>query len=146
MFLSRIRKENLSNLTYISPSVLWRPTTASLLQPYPLIISFPPHNYRQCRPSFLNPTAHFPHLNYTTPLPKIVEQIVNILPPTSLSISLSIPKPISNPPSPPFMQQPSTQITIFSQPCPVKFNLFLRTHNFSHKSIRKCEKHSQKFL
>ena len=45
-----------------------------------------------------------------------------------------------------FMQQPSAQITIFSQPCPVKFNLFLRTHNFSHKSIRKCEKHSQNFF
>ena len=44
------------------------------------------------------------------------------------------------------MQQPSAQITIFSQPCPVKFNLFLRTHNFSHKSIRKCEKPSQNFL
>lgn len=44
------------------------------------------------------------------------------------------------------MQQPSVQITIFSQPCPVKFNLFLRTHNFSHKSIRKCEKPSQNFL
>ena len=53
---------------------------------------------------------------------------------------------ISNPQSPPFMQQPSAQITIFSQPCPVKFNLFLRTHNFSHKSIRKCEKHSQNFF
>ena len=53
---------------------------------------------------------------------------------------------ISNPQSPPFMQQPSAQIIIFSQPCPVKFNLFLRTHNFSHKSIRKCEKHSQNFF
>ena len=65
MFLSRIRKENLSNVTYISPSVLWRPTTAS----------------------FLNPTAYFSHLNYTTSPPRIVEQIVNILqadPPLSL--------------------------------------------------------------
>ena len=80
MFLSRIRKENLSNLTYISPSVLWRPTTASLLQSYPLIISFPPHNYRQCRPSFLNPTAYFSHLNYITLTSKNHQQIVNIHP------------------------------------------------------------------
>lgn len=44
------------------------------------------------------------------------------------------------------MQQPSAQITIFSQPRPVKFSLFLRTHNFSHKSIQKYEKPSQIFF
>lgn len=54
-----------------------------------LIISHPPIS------NFLSHSPPF-HLNYTTPLPKIVEQIVNILPPTSLSISLSIPKPTAN--------------------------------------------------
>lgn len=74
-------------------------------------------------------TSHFyhPHLNYTTPSPKIVEQIVNILPPTSpLYLSQS-----QNPRSilPQIMQQPSAQITISSPPRPIKSKLVkLRLH------------------
>ena len=74
---------------------------------------------------------HYPHLNYTTPHPKIVEQIVNILPPTSLSISLSISQPTTIILVTPFMQQPSAQITIFFQPRLAKSKLVkLRLYSF----------------
>ena len=69
----------------------------------------------------LSNPLHYPHLNYTTHPTRIVEQIVNILPPTSsLYLSQSQnPQPISLQ----FMQQPSAQITIFFQPRPAKSKL-----------------------
>lgn len=78
-----------------------------------LIISHPPIS------SFLSHSPPF-HFNYTTPPPKIVEQIVNILPPTSpLYLSQSQnPQPISLQ----FMQQPSAQITIYPNPVPPNLN------------------------
>ena len=121
MFLSHIRKENFSNPTCISPSVLGCQKTAFILQSYPLIISFHQHDNLKSRHVFLIIPSPLPHLNYTTPPPKIVEQIVNILPPTSsLYLSQSQnPRPIL----PQIMQQPSAQITIFFQPRPAKSKL-----------------------